>query len=155
MTTVQRVAAAERQLRLPAIITEGGRRGWLAALVIGAVGAAPVAVLAAFLDRADALALMAVMLGSIGSVYIGFALSDGRQREFIVEYAGAGAFIALAVAGLALDEPVLIAAGLVAHGIWDVIHHERGVHTKVPRWYAPFCLGFDAVAGVYVLVRFA
>ena len=62
------------------------------------------------------------------------------------------AFGAVAVVGLALDSGVgglLVAAGLVAHGGWDVVHHRR--NRVVVRSFAELCVVLDLVlAGIIV-----
>ena len=62
------------------------------------------------------------------------------------------AFGAVAVVGLALDSVVgglLVAAGLVAHGGWDVVHHRR--NRVVVRSFAELCVVLDLVlAGIIV-----
>ena len=62
------------------------------------------------------------------------------------------AFGAVAVVGLALDSAVgglLVAAGLVAHGGWDVVHHRR--NRVVVRSFAELCVVLDLVlAGIIV-----
>jgi hypothetical protein len=41
----------------------------------------------------------------------------------------------------ATEEPVVLAAGYIGHAVWDAVHHPRTIHTRVPRWYVPLCLG--------------
>ncbi|MGE5289982.1 MAG: hypothetical protein ACM3ML_22915 [Micromonosporaceae bacterium] len=43
--------------------------------------------LPALLSRGDALGFLAILLGATGAVYFGFALADGRAREFGIECA--------------------------------------------------------------------
>ena len=63
-------------------------------------------------------------------------------------------FGALATAGLALSAPILLAAGYLAHALWDSVHGQRGIHTRIPWWYVPLCIGFDVIVGVYLLTAF-
>lgn len=42
----------------------------------------------------------------------------------------------------------------LAHGLWDGLHGHRGIHTRIPWWYVPLCIGFDVVVGIYLLVAF-
>lgn len=58
------------------------------------------------------------------------------------------------IAGLAMRAPALLAAGYLAHGLWDIVHGPRGIHTRIPWWYAPLCIGFDTVVGAYLLIAF-
>ena len=148
------VTSSTRELPLPATITQGGRSGWLAALVAGVILGGVTLLIPSLLPRDTAFGLLAILLGMIASVYLGYALSDGRLRAFQVEYVGIVAFTALATIALARPSGVLLALGYLAHGLWDLVHHRRGVDTRMPWWYVPVCLGYDTVVALYVLVRF-
>ena len=148
------VASSTRALPLPAAITRGGRSGWLAALVAGVIFAGVTLIIPSLLSRDTAFGLLAILLGMIASVYLGYALNDGRVRAFQVEYVGMVAFAALATIALARDSAVLLALGYLGHGLWDLIHHRRGVEVRMPWWYVPLCLSYDTVVAIYVLVRF-
>jgi hypothetical protein len=98
------------------------------------------------------LSLHALLLAAIAWIYVGFALLDGRQGNVALEGFVAFAFLALALLSL-IYSPYLIAAGFVAHGLWDLIHHSRGVTTSVPTWYPRFCAMYDfAYAGLFVVL---
>jgi hypothetical protein len=148
------MSTQSEQLRLPRFIAHGGRQGWIAALGAGALLAAPTLVLVSLLSRDTAFGFLAILLGMIASVYLGFALQDARIRTFQIEYVAIAAFAVLATIALSENSAVLLALGYFGHGIWDVIHHPRGVDTTMPWWYPPLCLSFDAVVAVYVLLRF-
>lgn len=63
------------------------------------------------------------------------------------------AFTAAAVAGLLADVRVgglIVAAGIGAHGVWDVVHHRRD--RVVTRSYAEFCAVTDVLLAA-LLVR--
>ena len=45
-------------------------------------------------------------------------------------------------------------AGYLGHCLWDLVHHRRGIDTAMPWWWVPACLGYDAVVGAYILIRF-
>ena len=146
--------APARTLPLPAAITRGGRSGWLAALMAGVIFAGVTLLIPSLLARDTAFGLLAILLGMIASVYLGYALNDGRLRAFQVEYIGMVAFAALATIALARHSAVLLALGYLAHGLWDLIHHRRNVDTRMPWWYVPLCLGYDTVVAIYVVARF-
>jgi hypothetical protein len=148
------VTSSARELPLPAAIARGGRRGWLAALVAGVLFAGVTLIIPSLLSRDAAFGLLAILLGMIASVYLGYALADGRLRAFQVEYVGIVAFTTLATIALARHSALLLALGYFAHGLWDLLHHRRGVEVRMPWWYVPVCLGFDTVVAIYVLVRF-
>jgi hypothetical protein len=150
---VQDAIRSERQLPLPRVILEGGRRGWIGALIEGAVIGAVALILPALMSDKDAFAFFAVFLGTVAGVYLGFALSDGRFSIFNAEYVGLVVYGAAAVLSLTLNESLILAAGYVGHGLWDAIH-PHAVDTRMPWWYVPICIGFDFVFGIYILVRF-
>lgn len=141
-------------LPLPRVVAQGGRRGWIAAVVAGVTFGGVTLVVPALLPRDDALGFLAILLGAIGAVYLGFVLVDGRARELRIEGAAILLFGLFATAGLTLSAPRLLAAGYLAHGLWDSLHGGRGIHTRIPWWYVPLCIGFDVVVGVYLLVAF-
>lgn len=93
----------------------------------------------------------ALLLGIIGGAYVGFAARDGRLSANIIELVGALAFAAVGLAGLQLS-PLLIAAGYVAHGFWDIFHHRHGPYADTPHWYIPFCVVYDWIVGAFLLV---
>jgi hypothetical protein len=146
--------APARTLPLPAAITRGGNSGWLAALVAGVIFGGATLIIPSLLARDTAFGLLAILLGMIASVYLGYALADGRLRAFQVEYVGIVAFTALATIALARHSAVLLALGYLTHGLWDLLHHRRGVEVRMPWWYVPLCLGYDTVVAIYVLIRF-
>jgi hypothetical protein len=148
------VTASARELTLPAAITRGGRSGWLAALVAGTVLGGATLLIPSLLSRDTAFGLLAILLGMIASVYLGYALADGRLRAFQAEYLGMVAFAALATIALAQRSALLLALGYLGHGLWDLLHHRREVEVRMPWWYVPLCLGYDTVVAIYVLIRF-
>lgn len=95
----------------------------------------------------------AILLGGIGSVYLGFALADGRKSILVLESLGALLFVGLATAGLTLDLRVLI-GGYFGHGIWDLLHHDSRVPGDFAGWYVPFCTIYDWAVGGYLLYLF-
>lgn len=155
MAANQMVSPGARELPLPQVIREGGTRGWWTALAAGALLGGVTLVVPILLSREAAFGFLAILLGMIGSVYLGFALADGRLGSFRAEYVGILTFTTLAVVSLVNDLPVLLAAGYLGHAAWDGIHHPRAITTTMPWWYVPLCIGYDVVVGVYVLIRFA
>jgi hypothetical protein len=123
-------------------------------LVGGVVLGGLTLIVPALLSRGTAFGMLAILLGVIASVYVGFALNDGRLRVLQLEYVGVVLFTVLAVAALARASSVILALGYAGHGLWDLIHHRRGVDIAMPWWYVPFCVGYDFVVAIYVFVRF-
>jgi hypothetical protein len=145
---------SDRQLQLPAALDVGTRGGWLAVLALGALLGALTLVVPILLSTDHAFGFLAVLLGMIAGVYLGFALRDGRVRAFRAEYVGIVAHGALATIALAANSPLTLAAGYLGHAGWDAIHHTKTLDTIIPRWYVPLCIGYDVVVGAYILIRF-
>lgn len=120
------------------------------AIIVGLLGGVLTALIAWSPIIPDPIAFHTVSLAMIGAIYMGFAFADGRPAIMILELSVATGFITLALLGLWVA-PMFIAAGLVLHGIWDLLHSPRGVKTKLPAWYPPFCAAFDFLfAGIFL-----
>ena len=95
----------------------------------------------------DAATVYALGLAVIASVYIGFAVADGRRNVLAVEIGVAGIFVIVAAAAVT-NTPWLLVAGLAGHGIKDLWQHRRRFVANT-RWWPPFCLVVDwAVAAI-------
>jgi hypothetical protein len=92
----------------------------------------------------------ATTLVIIASIYIGFAVADGRPKVIAVEIGVASAFIILAAAAID-SSPWLIVVGLVGHGMKDLWQH-RTHFVATTRWWPPFCLVVDFVAASAIAV---
>jgi hypothetical protein len=86
----------------------------------------------------------AITLAIIASIYVGFAVADGRTKVIAIEIGVATVFVILAA--VAIDtSPWLVVVGLIGHGLKDLWqHHTHFVATT--RWWPPFCLVVDLVA---------
>lgn len=80
----------------------------------------------------------------IASVYIGFAVADGRPRVIIVECAVALIFVVVGCMAIT-GTPWLLVAGLAAHGLKDLWQH-RVRFVANTRWWPPYCAAVDFVA---------
>jgi hypothetical protein len=116
-------------------------------VVVGAVQAATPLVFW-WLDPATVYALG---LAAIASIYIGFAVSDGRARVIVVECVVAMAFVVVAAAGI-IGPAWLLAAGLAAHGVKDAWQQRRGFVSGT-RWWPPFCASVDWVVAAIIAVE--
>jgi hypothetical protein len=136
------VAALTQQRRLAA---------WRAPAVWGiVVGGAQAASPLAFwwLDTAT---VYAVGLFVIASVYIGFAVADGRRSVLAVESGIASVFVVLAAAAIT-GSPWLLVVGLAGHGLKDLWQH-RTHYVANTRWWPPFCLVVDWTAASIIAVE--
>ena len=115
-------------------------------VVVGAIQAAsPLAFW--WLDPATVYALG---LALIATVYIGFAVADGRPSVVVVESAVAAVFVVLAAAGVT-GPAWLLVLGFTAHGIKDLWQH-RSHYVANTRWWPPFCLVVDWVVAAAIVV---
>ncbi len=103
------------------------------------------------IPKQKVLELLVILLTVIASIYLGFAIADGRKREIILEILGMFFFLALAVLGLWIS-PNFLVAGYLAHGVWDIIHNPKIIQTEVVEWYKVLCLVYDWVIAVFILL---
>ena len=92
----------------------------------------------------------ALGLALIATVYIGFAVADGRRHVLAVETAVASAFVVVAAAAVT-GTAWLIVAGLAGHGVKDMWQHRTGFVAGT-RWWPPFCATVDFVAAALIAV---
>jgi hypothetical protein len=86
----------------------------------------------------------------IASVYIGFAIADGRVRVVVAEILVASAFVILATVAIVYS-PWLIVITLLAHGAKDLWQHRTHFVVNT-RWWPPFCFVVDVVAAFAIAV---
>lgn len=99
----------------------------------------------------DAATVQALSIAVIASVYIGFAVADGRPRVIVVESLVAAGFIVLAAAA-ATGWVWLIVIGYVGHGCKDLWQH-RSQFVANTRWWPPFCLVVDFLAAALIAIE--
>ena len=134
-----------------AALTQQRRSAWRWPVVWGlVVGVAQAASPLAFwwLDTATVYALGIVV---IASVYIGFAVADGRPKVLAVESGVATMFVVVAAAAVT-GSPWLLVAGLLGHGAKDLWQH-RTHFVANTRWWPPFCLVVDLAAAAIIAVE--
>jgi hypothetical protein len=98
----------------------------------------------------DSATVYALGLALIATVYIGFAVADGRRHVLAVETAVASAFVVVAAAAVT-GSAWLVVAGLAGHGLKDTWQHRTGFVTGT-RWWPPFCAAVDFVAAGLIAV---
>jgi uncharacterized protein (TIGR02246 family) len=133
-------------------LTGAGKRRWAPAVLGGLASGAVTALLAWSRVIPDPIAFHAVALAVIAAIYVGFAFSDGRLAIIVIELLVGTGFVVLALLGL-WQAPVFVAAGLVLHAFWDLVHRPRLVGTRLPWWYPAFCAAYDFVfAGAFIVL---
>lgn len=90
-----------------------------------------------------------VLLIVVASYYVLFAAMGASGQVVILESVAAGGFLLLAVIGFKTSLWFVV-AGLVAHGIFDFLHHRFIANPGVPHWWPGFCLAFDVIAGGFL-----
>jgi hypothetical protein len=99
----------------------------------------------------DATVVYALGLIVIASIYIGFAVADGRAFVIAAESTVAAAFVVVAAAAIT-GSPWLLVVGLVGHGLKDLWQHRRQFVANT-RWWPPFCLVVDLTAATIIAVE--
>jgi hypothetical protein len=98
----------------------------------------------------DASTAYALGLALIASIYIGFAVADGRRRVITVETGVATIFVVVAAAAVT-GSPWLLVLGLAGHGLKDLWQHRHRFVANT-RWWPPFCLVVDFTAAAIIAV---
>jgi uncharacterized protein DUF6010 len=98
--------------------------------------------------------IIALVLAFTACTYAGALLAQEASPTppfVLAELLVAGVVLALAIVGLRASTTSL-AAGYALHGVWDLLHHPRGVPTRVVRWFPPACAAFDFVVAIALLI---
>ena len=115
------------------------------AYLIGAILAVVVSGTASLLRLDRDRAFYPTILIVIASYYALFAVRARSRQALIIE--SAVIIVFLAAAGVGFRYSLwLVVAGLVAHGVFDVLHGQLITNPGVPVWWSRFCLTYDVVA---------
>jgi hypothetical protein len=101
----------------------------------------------------DSATVYALGLAVIASVYVGFAVADGRPKVIAVESSVALGFVVLAAAAIT-GSPWLLVAGLAGHGLKDLWQY-RSHFVANTRWWPPFCMVVDWVVAAIIAAEIA
>lgn len=91
-----------------------------------------------------------------GVIYLTWGTARGElveRRWLTLQTVGVVAFGTVAIAAGAVDHDAaryVLAAGWLAHAVWDVVHHHAD--RVVPRWYSELCLVCDLLLAGSLLV---
>ncbi|MGA6826947.1 hypothetical protein ACO9S2_04945 [Nitrospira sp. NS4] len=119
-------------------------------VLIGVLTAVAIAALARSTRFDQDRSFYPTVLVVIAAYYILFAVMGGSRQALAWELAAAIAFSTLAIMG-AMHLPVLVGVGIVAHGLFDFIHHTMIEDAGVPDWWPGFCGSLDVVLGLWVI----
>jgi hypothetical protein len=101
----------------------------------------------------DSATVYALGLIAIASIYIGFAVADGRPKVIAVESSVAFTFVVIGAAAVT-ESPWLLVVGLAGHGLKDLWQH-RTHFVANTRWWPPFCMVVDFVVAAVIVVEIA
>ncbi|GAA4734955.1 hypothetical protein GCM10023229_11730 [Flavisolibacter ginsenosidimutans] len=98
--------------------------------------------------------IAATNLVAIAFIYVGFSLKGNPVNLIILEVGVALILYFLAIVGYTRNV-LLIAYGILLHGLWDVVHHKGvPIQTGVPGYWPTFCFVVDVVDGLFFLFLF-
>ncbi|MGE0741932.1 MAG: DUF3703 domain-containing protein [Hyphomonadaceae bacterium] len=95
-----------------------------------------------------------VMMIVIASYYVLFAVVGGDGRALNTEFAIAIVFACLAVIAFRTSLWI-VAAALLGHAGFDLVHGHVVTNPGTPTWWPMFCASIDAFAGFYLAWRLA
>lgn len=121
-------------------------------IVIGIALAVSAAVMARLIGFDRERAFYPLVLIVIASYYDLFAAMGGDRADLVEETLVFALFASAAAVGFRTSLWI-VAAALVAHGVFDFFHHGIVSNEGVPRWWPAFCLSYDvAAAGCLALL---
>ncbi len=99
----------------------------------------------------DQATVHALYISLIASVYIGFAVADGRPRVIFVESAVVAVFVLIAASGVTGSSWLLV-AGYAGYGLKD-FWQERRHYVANTRWWPLFCAAVDWLVAIILVVE--
>ena len=119
-------------------------------VVVGVLLAVGIAALAKFTRFDEDRSFYSTVLVIIASYYVLFAVLGGSSHALVWELVIAVVFSTVAIIG-ALFLPTLVGAGIIAHGLFDLVHDIIIENSGVPTWWPTFCGSFDVLLGLWVI----
>jgi hypothetical protein len=92
-----------------------------------------------------------VVLIVVATYYVLFAAMGAPGKVVTLESLVGAVFLVGAVVGFKKSLWFVVAA-LIAHGIFDLLHHLFIDNPGVPAWWPGFCMAFDVLAGGFLAV---
>ena len=120
-------------------------------VVIGLLLAVGIATLARFTRFDEDRSFYSTILIIIASYYVLFAVLGGSRHALGWELVIGVVFSAVAIIG-ALVLPALVGIGIIAHGLFDLVHDVLITNSGVPTWWPSFCGSIDVLLGLWVLL---
>jgi hypothetical protein len=124
-------------------------------IISGIVAGVVIIIISQVLSKYFTFKLIATtILVAIGFIYTGFALKGNPVSLIILEIVVSLFFYFLAIIGYTRNS-LLIAYGIILHGVWDIFHHNGLlVETNIPGYWPSFCSIVDIIDGLYFLIIF-
>ena len=119
-------------------------------VAVGVLLAIGIAALARFTRFDGDRSFYSTVLVIIASYYVLFAVLGASRRTLVWELLIAIAFSIVAIAG-ALFVPTLVGAGIIAHGLFDLVHDRIVQNPGVPSWWPSFCASIDVLLGLWMM----
>jgi hypothetical protein len=123
-------------------------------VIAGLITAVAVVGLGYVTRQGQSLPFYSTVLIVIALAYVLFAVMAEGLRTILIETAVAAGFVAVVVAAARgtnrRGAAGLVAAGLVAHGGYDLLHHAVVVNPVVPAWWPLYCGVVDVAMGGWV-----
>jgi hypothetical protein len=116
----------------------------------GVLIAVAIAALAKFTRFDEDRSFYPTILIIIASYYVLFAVVGGSPHALVWEIVIAVAFSTVAMIG-ALRLPTVVGAGIIAHGIFDLVHDVIIENSGVPTWWPSFCGAVDVLLGLWAI----
>ncbi|PIB92576.1 alpha/beta fold hydrolase [Caulobacter sp. FWC2] len=121
-------------------------------IIIGALGGLALCAFATLVGFDRDRAFYPVMLAVIAGYYLLFAIMSGDTSALVLDGLVMISFLAVAVIGFKTNLWV-VAAALLAHGVFDAFHRHLIDNPGAPPWWPTFCLTFDVAAAAYLSFR--
>ena len=119
-------------------------------IVVGVLLAIAIAALAKFTRFDEERSFYSTVLVIIASYYVLFAVLSGSSHALVWELVIAVVFSTVAIIG-ALFLPTLVGTGIIAHGLFDLVHDILIENSGVPTWWPTFCGSLDVLLGLWVI----
>ncbi len=119
--------------------------------VVGVLLAFGIAALGKFTRFDQDRSFYSTVLIIIASYYVLFAVIGGSGHALAWELVIAIAFSIVAIIG-AFVLPMLVGVGIIAHGLFDFVHHIFIDNSGVPTWWPLFCGSIDVMLGLWVII---
>lgn len=97
-------------------------------------------------------AVYPVILIVIAVLYELFAVLGGSNAALLSELAPTAVFVGVSVLGFRTSLWWVV-AGLIGHGLYDIIHPAIFMNPGVPVWWPMFCMAYDVAAGAFLAWR--